>query len=102
MGSHGCELNVDFLIFGSAVFLTVNCVCFELTIFLKSRVVKGGMTRAKLQKTLNLVKGILDYEDYNDVDIVIEVCFHVYSFFTSFGFQIPHILGRAYIATIIL
>jgi hypothetical protein len=45
MGSHGCELNVDFLIFGSAVFLTINCVCFELTENLKSWVAKGGMTR---------------------------------------------------------
>ncbi len=48
MGSHGCELNVDFLISGSAVFLTVNYVCFELTKNLKSRVAKGGMTQAKL------------------------------------------------------
>jgi enoyl-CoA hydratase/3-hydroxyacyl-CoA dehydrogenase len=39
---------------------------------LKSRVAKGGMTQAKLQKILGLVKGILDYEDCNDVDIVIE------------------------------
>ncbi|CAK9203542.1 unnamed protein product [Sphagnum troendelagicum] len=39
---------------------------------LKGRVAKGGMTQAKLQKTLGLVKGILDYEDFNDVDIVIE------------------------------
>ncbi len=55
--------------------------CFELTENLKSRVAKGGMTQAKLQKTLGLVKGILDYEDCNDVDIVIEVCSHAYSFF---------------------
>jgi hypothetical protein len=78
------------------------CTCFELTENLKSRVAKGGMTQAKLQKTLGLVKGILDYEDCNDVDIVIEVCSHAYSFFTSFGFRMPHILGRAYIATVIL
>jgi hypothetical protein len=48
MGSHGCELNVDFLISGSAMFLTVNYVCFELTENLKSWVAKGGMTRTKL------------------------------------------------------
>jgi len=54
MGFHGCELNVDFLISGNTVFLTVNCVCFELTENLKSRVAKGGMIRAKLQKTLGL------------------------------------------------
>ncbi len=48
------------------------------------------------------MKGILDYEDYNDVDIVIEVCSHAYSFLASFGFRIPHIFGKAYIAIVIL
>jgi hypothetical protein len=65
-------------------------------------VAKGGMTQAKLQKILGLVKGILDYEDCNDVDIVIEVRSHAYSFFTSFGFRIPDILGRAYLAATVI
>ncbi|PSS01513.1 3-hydroxyacyl-CoA dehydrogenase [Actinidia chinensis var. chinensis] len=39
---------------------------------LQSRVKKGKMTREKLEKTLSLLKGALDYESFRDVDMVIE------------------------------
>ncbi|XP_020689146.1 glyoxysomal fatty acid beta-oxidation multifunctional protein MFP-a isoform X1 [Dendrobium catenatum] len=39
---------------------------------LQSRVKKGKMTDEKFEKTLSLVKGVLDYESFRDVDIVIE------------------------------
>jgi enoyl-CoA hydratase/3-hydroxyacyl-CoA dehydrogenase len=39
---------------------------------LQSRVKKGKMTREKFEKTLSLLKGVLDYESFRDVDMVIE------------------------------
>lgn len=40
---------------------------------LQSRVKKGKMSQEKFEKTLNLLKGSLDYESFKDVDMVIEV-----------------------------
>ncbi|XP_077240679.1 multifunctional protein 2 [Tasmannia lanceolata] len=39
---------------------------------LQSRVKKGKMTQEKLERTLSLLKGVLDYESFRDVDMVIE------------------------------
>ncbi|KAG6555757.1 hypothetical protein Mapa_002997 [Marchantia paleacea] len=39
---------------------------------LQSRVKKGKMTEEKMAKTLSLVKGVLDYNDFKTVDVVIE------------------------------
>ncbi|OAY56031.1 glyoxysomal fatty acid beta-oxidation multifunctional protein MFP-a [Manihot esculenta] len=39
---------------------------------LKSRVKKGKMSQEKFEKTLSLLKGVLDYESFKDVDMVIE------------------------------
>ncbi|KAL1320899.1 hypothetical protein HN51_065618 [Arachis hypogaea] len=39
---------------------------------LQSRVKKGKTTQAKFEKTLSLLKGTLDYENFKDVDLVIE------------------------------
>ncbi|KAL2653055.1 hypothetical protein R1flu_021183 [Riccia fluitans] len=39
---------------------------------LQSRVKKGKMTEEKLAKTLALVKGVLDYNEFKTVDVVIE------------------------------
>ncbi|XP_038704401.1 glyoxysomal fatty acid beta-oxidation multifunctional protein MFP-a-like [Tripterygium wilfordii] len=39
---------------------------------LQSRVKKGSMSQEKLEKTLSLLKGALDYEGFKDVDMVIE------------------------------
>ncbi|PQQ00219.1 glyoxysomal fatty acid beta-oxidation multifunctional protein MFP-a [Prunus yedoensis var. nudiflora] len=39
---------------------------------LQSRVKKGKMTQEKFEKTVSLLKGVLDYESFKDVDIVIE------------------------------
>ncbi|KAL9249931.1 Glyoxysomal fatty acid beta-oxidation multifunctional protein MFP-a-like protein [Drosera capensis] len=39
---------------------------------LQSHVKKGNMTREKFEKTLSLLKGVLGYEDFRDVDMIIE------------------------------
>ncbi|GMN62390.1 hypothetical protein TIFTF001_031463 [Ficus carica] len=39
---------------------------------LQSRVKKGKMTQEKFDKTISLLKGVLDYESFKDVDMVIE------------------------------
>ncbi|KAF3795753.1 Peroxisomal fatty acid beta-oxidation multifunctional protein [Nymphaea thermarum] len=39
---------------------------------LQSRVKKGKMTQEKFEKTFSLLKGVLDYEGFKDVDLVIE------------------------------
>ncbi|XP_006349823.1 glyoxysomal fatty acid beta-oxidation multifunctional protein MFP-a-like [Solanum tuberosum] len=39
---------------------------------LQSSVKKGKMSQEKFEKTLSLLKGALDYEDFRDVDMVIE------------------------------
>ncbi|KAL6989975.1 hypothetical protein U1Q18_015727 [Sarracenia purpurea var. burkii] len=39
---------------------------------LQSRVRKGKMTEEKFEKTLSLLKGVLDYESFRDVDLIIE------------------------------
>lgn len=40
---------------------------------LQSRVKKGNMTLEKFEKTMTLLKGVLNYESFRDVDVVIEV-----------------------------
>ncbi|GMH08298.1 hypothetical protein Nepgr_010138 [Nepenthes gracilis] len=39
---------------------------------LQSRLKKGKMTQEKFEKTMSLLKGVLDYESFRDVDMVIE------------------------------
>ncbi|XWS14100.1 hypothetical protein CRYUN_Cryun36dG0094100 [Craigia yunnanensis] len=39
---------------------------------LQSRVKKGKMTQDKFEKTISLLRGVLDYESFRDVDMVIE------------------------------
>jgi hypothetical protein len=39
----------------------------------QSRVKKGKMSKEKFEMTLGLVKGVLSYDEFRDVDIVIEV-----------------------------
>ncbi|MBA0650307.1 hypothetical protein Goklo_017737 [Gossypium klotzschianum] len=39
---------------------------------LGSQVKKGQMTREKLEKTMSLLRGVLDFESFRDVDMVIE------------------------------
>lgn len=40
---------------------------------LQSQVGKGKMSQEKFEKTMTLLKGVLDYESFKDVDLVIEV-----------------------------
>ncbi|KAF3975732.1 hypothetical protein ACB098_02G049900 [Castanea mollissima] len=44
----------------------------RVTANLQSRVKKGNMTQEKFEKTISLLKGVLDYESFKDVDMVIE------------------------------
>lgn len=39
----------------------------------KARLGRSSSNQAKIQKTLDLVKGTLKYSDFSDVDMVIEV-----------------------------
>ncbi|KAK6913755.1 3-hydroxyacyl-CoA dehydrogenase, NAD binding [Dillenia turbinata] len=39
---------------------------------LRSRVKKGKMSQEKFEKSMSLIKGVLDYEGFRDVDMVIE------------------------------
>lgn len=47
---------------------------------LQSRVKKGKMTQEKFDKTISLLKGVLDYESFKDVDMIIEVILKSYLF----------------------
>lgn len=40
---------------------------------LESNVKKGRMTQVTLEKTISSLKGVLDYNSFKDVDMVIEV-----------------------------
>lgn len=51
---------------------------------LQSRVKKGNMTQEKFEKTISLLKGVLDYESFKDVDMVIEVVWKAFGFQFSF------------------
>ncbi|GMP68702.1 hypothetical protein CsSME_00028236 [Camellia sinensis var. sinensis] len=56
---------------------------------LQSRVKKGKMNEEKFLKNLSLLKGVLDYESFRDVDMVIEVMQNNINFvyhFSFFGF----------------
>lgn len=50
-------------------------ICFLAcyTANLQSRVKKGRMTQHKFEKTLSLLNGVLNYDSFKDVDLVIEV-----------------------------
>lgn len=45
---------------------------FFVSANLQSRVKKGNMTQEGFEKALSLLRGVLDYEQFRDVDIVIE------------------------------
>lgn len=47
---------------------------------LQSRVKKGKMSLEKFEKTLSSLKGVLDYESFKDVDMVIEVFLNLFFF----------------------
>lgn len=46
---------------------------FHLTANVRSLVTRGKLTRDKADKALSMLKGALDYSDFKDVDMVIEV-----------------------------
>lgn len=52
--------------------------CF-LAANLHNRVKKGKMTKEKFDITISRLIGVLDYESFKDVDMVIEVSLQVYS-----------------------
>lgn len=51
--------------------MTVICV----TANVRGLVTKGKLTQEKAEKSLSLLKGVLDYSDFKEVDMVIEVGF---------------------------
>lgn len=65
---------MDFL--SAVLFSEKQHVCLMQNLFpanLQSRVNKGKMTQEKFERTISLLKGVLDYEQFKDVDMVIEV-----------------------------
>ena len=40
---------------------------------------RGSLTKDKMSKTLSLLNGVLDYSEFKDVDMVIEVKFTTFS-----------------------
>lgn len=42
---------------------------------MKARLARGAPNQEKVQKVMSLVKGTLDYADFSDVDMVIEVSY---------------------------
>lgn len=63
-------------------------LCFILShpANLQSQVKKGRMTQEKFEKTISLLKGVLDYESFKDVDMVIEVLLEHVAFIHIFYF----------------
>lgn len=55
--------------------LIILFIIFWLAANLKGLVVKGKMTQAKADNAFSLLKGVLDYSEFKDVDMVIEVIF---------------------------
>lgn len=41
------------------------------------------MTQQKFEKTFSLLKGVLDYDSFKDVDLVIEVLVKIYSIYLN-------------------
>ena len=39
---------------------------------------RGSLTKDKMNKAMSLFKGALDYSDFKDVDMVIEVSLHMF------------------------
>lgn len=46
---------------------------FFVTANVRDLVKKGKLTQDKAEKTLSMLKGVLDYSDFKEVDMVIEV-----------------------------
>ena len=49
---------------------------FFITGNLEGLVKRGSLTKDKMNKAMSLLKGALDYSDFKDVDMVIEVSLH--------------------------
>lgn len=47
---------------------------FHLTANVRGLVTRGKLTKDKSDKALSMLNGALDYSDFRDVDMVIEVC----------------------------
>jgi 3-hydroxyacyl-CoA dehydrogenase len=47
---------------------------------LQSFVRKGRLTKLDYEKKLSLLSGVLDYEQFRDADVVIEVKFNIFTF----------------------
>lgn len=56
-----------------SIWLVYDLSCVNMLANLQSQVRKGKMTPEKFERTISLLKGVLDYESFKDVDMVIEV-----------------------------
>lgn len=48
-------------------------ILFHLTANVRGLVTRGKLTQDKRDKALSMLKGVLDYSEFRDVDMVIEV-----------------------------
>lgn len=51
----------------------INVLYFCFAANVQGLVSKGKLTADKAEKALSMLKGVLDYSDFKDVDMVIEV-----------------------------
>lgn len=59
-------------LFKNSVLEISNAYICNFSANLQSRVKKGKMSQQKCERTLSLLTGVLDYESFKDVDMVIE------------------------------
>ena len=77
---------IDYKVITVPVYSRCNKDFFLVTANLKSLVSRGKLTQDKAGKALSLLKGVLDYSEFKDVDMVIEVCLTLY--LPSLWFQV--------------
>ena len=58
---------------------------FLLAANVRGLVTRGKLTKEKAEKALSMLKGVLDYTEFKDVDMVIEVS-HVMEFITFLNY----------------
>lgn len=57
------------------IYLFIYYYVLYLTANVQGLVARKKLTKDKAEKALSLLKGVLDYSEFKDVDMVIEVCF---------------------------
>jgi hypothetical protein len=80
------------------IILLVNLTIF-VTGNLEGLVKRGSLTKDRMHKAMSLLKGALDYSDFKDVDMVIEVSVHFFfeSFVIELYFVFMNLMGTVFI-----